>query len=316
MFSDVITWYRDVLFLSIFDAYGAFSAAVGPVWYGLLTITVLIVYLLAFISKWRLPLRELLFYALRIVFATLLLFSWPVYADFFLLLYIDVPNAITSDMVVHLSGGASGDVHAQLDLIWDKGMSSTSRVLNIAGVTNPASYLIAGIIFLSTVVFIVLGGGLLLVAMGAVFFLLIVGPLFVALWVFGWTSRTFQLWNAQMFNYALLGIFVLLLLAATGVLVEKAVLQTDLALTRDKLTFYEAGLLLIAVLFFGVLLRQVPKMTTGVASGLALDAGHFAAWGWQKGKQVGGKWLSGIAHTRRAARLERQRVRIWKEART
>lgn len=100
--------------------------------------------------------------------------------------------------------------------------------------------------------------------------LLALGPLFIALMFFDTTRRFVETWIAQMANYAFIAILIVLvaalMLAVVGSATQAATaLGGDIQIADAVRVCLAAGLTLLVM-------RQVPSMAAGLASGIALSS--------------------------------------------
>lgn len=100
--------------------------------------------------------------------------------------------------------------------------------------------------------------------------LLALGPLFIALMFFNTTRRFVEAWIAQLANYAFIAILVVLVAALMLVVVGTA---TSAATARGGLIeIVDAVRVCLAAGLTLLVMRQVPPMAAGLASGIALSS--------------------------------------------
>ena len=99
---------------------------------------------------------------------------------------------------------------------------------------------------------------------------LALGPIFIALLLFDATKRFFESWIAQLANYALIMILVALVSALFLSLIQAKAAQ--MAALGSSVTFFATLEMLLAVGLVLLVLRQVPSVAAGLASGIALSS--------------------------------------------
>jgi type IV secretion system protein VirB6 len=178
-----------------------------------------------------------------------------------------------------------------LDVIWSRGGAVAGYLWNNGGVfSGDFGYYVAG-----AVVWVLIGllcvYTMFLVALSSVALavLLALGPLFIALLLFDATRRFFEVWVAQLANYALITILTVLVAALLLQVVESYAQQTA-ARGAAIVTVDALDMVLVAVLVF-LLLRQVMPIASALAGGVALStfgiASRFVHWGMRQGAGAG-----------------------------
>lgn len=100
--------------------------------------------------------------------------------------------------------------------------------------------------------------------------LLALGPLFVALFLFESTRRFVESWLAQLANYAFIAILTVLVAALMLTLLSTAAQQA--ASAAGNISFALAVRVCMAAGLTFLMMRQVPPMAAGLASGIALSS--------------------------------------------
>jgi type IV secretion system protein VirB6 len=188
-----------------------------------------------------------------------------------------------------LAGAIVGaqDPVATIDTIWDRGGAVAGYLWNNGGVfSGDFGYYVAGAVVWTLMGLLCVYTMFLIALSGiALAVLLALGPLFITLLLFDATRRFFEVWLAQLANYALITILTVLVAALLLQVVQSYAVQTAergaAIATVDAL-----NMVLIAVLVF-LLLRQVMPIASGLAGGIALNSfgtvSRFVSWGMRRG---------------------------------
>ncbi len=118
--------------------------------------------------------------------------------------------------------------------------------------------------------------------------LIAMGPVFLALLLFESTKKFFESWIAQLSNYAFLTILTVLVAALMLQVISEA--AEAAAATGGDIEITNALKVCVAAVLTFLIMRQVPAMSQGLASGIALSG--FGA--------VGNLVRAGVGLTRRA----------------
>ena len=113
--------------------------------------------------------------------------------------------------------------------------------------------------------------------------LIAMGPIFIALLFFESTKKFFEAWIAQLSNYAFLTILTVLV-AALMLQVVTVAAQAAAAKGGD-ITFADALKVCVAAALTFLIMKQVPSMAQGLASGVALSG--FGASRQRPARRVG-----------------------------
>lgn len=159
-----------------------------------------------------------------------------------------------------------------LDIIWERGGSVASELWNKGGVFNGdfGFYLAGGVVYAVMAGVTVYTLYLLALALIASSVILVMGPLFILLLLFDTTKRFFEAWIAMLSNYLLVGVIAGLLAALLLQIVQSFAEQTA-ALGSGVTTVDALNMLLVSFLAL-LILRQVPSIASGLASGIALGS--------------------------------------------
>jgi type IV secretion system protein VirB6 len=153
----------------------------------------------------------------------------------------------------------SGDDAATL-LLQKGGLLNGNFSYYIAGL---AVYLVVGLTAIYTIF-------LLALSRIALSVLLALGPLFIGLLFFETTKRFFETWIAQLANYAFITILTVLVAALMMTLISTAASQA--ASAGGGIQIAQAVRLCMAAGLTFLIMRQVPSIASGLASGMALSS--------------------------------------------
>lgn len=159
-----------------------------------------------------------------------------------------------------------------VDTIMSQGAAAAQLLLEKGGVLDGnltyylagfAVYLIVGLTAIYTMF-------LLALSRIALSVLLALGPLFIALMFFSTTRRFVEAWIAQLANYA----FIAILIVMVAALMLSVVTDTARAATAQggAITIADAARVCLAAGLTLLIMRQVPPMAAGLASGIALSS--------------------------------------------
>ena len=136
--------------------------------------------------------------------------------------------------------------------------------------------------------------------------LLAMGPLFLALALFGTTRRFLEAWLAQLANYALIAILTVMLAALMLTLLTSA--TREAASAGSGIQIAHAVRVGLAAGLTALVMRQVMPMAAGLASGIALNTfglmSAAIAWGLGKGAGALGQFSRGAAMDRETTRWD------------
>lgn len=124
---------------------------------------------------------------------------------------------------------------------------------------------------------------------------LVLGPIFIVLLLFESTKRFFEAWVAMLANYALITVLAVLVSALLLGFVESFAIRTSQV--GNELGTPDALYLILASVIACLVMRQVPSIASGLASGIALSTfGAFGAtlnWGLGTSKRTAYEVLRG-----------------------
>ena len=185
-----------------------------------------------------------------------------VFIDFF----VTTPNALSGAI---LNGN---NAIAIIDGVWLKGATVAGSLINQGGFfNNNFGFYLAGFAVYLFVGFICIWMAYLFcLSIVAVGILLALGPLFILGLMFEATKRFFEAWVAQLSNYAL--IIVIAAVAAKLLLNMLDSYATQALAKGAGITIAESIQLCLACAFVLLIMKQVPSLAAGLASGVALSS--------------------------------------------
>lgn len=199
---------------------------------------------------------------------------------------------LPQEVIGALVGEPSGTTAGSLDAFINWGYLTAERIIKESGWIAVGSYLLAGIIFVGTVIagcaaFLI--AAMALIVLGT---LLVVGPIFVSFVLFEATNRWFWAWVSNLFSFALMQILLIALLTISGGVIEQLyeamIAKPDPALfTKAEKAFYEYfkyikvsnaaafGILIVYVITI-FLFKKIPELTSNISGGVSVGLGGFA----------------------------------------
>jgi type IV secretion system protein VirB6 len=166
----------------------------------------------------------------------------------------------------------AGDTVTIIDEILFDGDDAASLLLTKGEVfgENIVYYFAAAAVYLAVGLTAVYTMFLLALSKIALSVLIAMGPIFVALLFFDTTKRYFESWIAQLSNYAFLTILAVLTAALMLQIISTA--AEDAVAAGDGIEIAHALKVCIAAVLTFLIMRQVPAMAQGLASGVALSS--------------------------------------------
>lgn len=194
-----------------------------------------------------------------------------------------------------LAGAVVGaaDPISIVDAIWDRGGTVAGLLWANGGVLGSdfGFYIAGAIVWFLVGLLCVYTMFLLALAKIALAVLLALGPLFIALMLFGSAGRIVVAWLAQLVNYALVTVLTVLVAALLLRIVQSYATQTA-ALGSAIVTVDALNMVLAAALVF-LLMRQVMPIAAGIAGGVALTTFGVVSRAVALGLGVSSRRLSG-----------------------
>jgi type IV secretion system protein VirB6 len=199
-----------------------------------------------------------------------------VFVDFF----INTPQTLSGAI---LSGDQAVTI---IDKVWLAGSDVADSLVEQGGIFGNSSigFYIAGfLVYIFTGLVTVWMAFLFSLSLIGVGILLAVGPLFILGLLFDTTKRFFEAWVAQLSNYAL--IIILASIASKLLLNFLDAYATQAQQLGAAVTTAQAMQFCLACGFIFLIMKQVPSIAAGLASGIALSTFNTMsrAMNWSKG---------------------------------
>ena len=158
-----------------------------------------------------------------------------------------------------------------IDRIWIKGGDIASFLIDEGGLIdgNFGFYLAGFFVYVVVGLVTIWTAYLFCLSIVAVGVLLAIGPIFVLGLMFDTTKRFFEAWIAQLANYALI---VIIAAICSKILLLALEQYVDSAISKGAgIKIAEGMQLCVACVFILLIMRQVPVIAAGLASGIALS---------------------------------------------
>lgn len=184
-----------------------------------------------------------------------------------------------------------------IDQVWLDGNLVAEELLRKGSVLSGdfAYYLAGFVVYLLVGLAVVYAAFLLALSKVGVALVLVLGPVFIVMLLFDATKRFFESWLAQLANYGL--ITVLSLMASALLLsIVKAYAASAVA-TGGAVTIAESVRLCVSAVLVFLVMRQVPSIAAGLASGIALSSfgavSNLLDWGLGRARRTGYEVMRG-----------------------
>jgi type IV secretion system protein VirB6 len=219
--------------------------------------------------------------------------------------FFNAPNTLAAGVIGAYNGGAI------VDQVFFDGSDAASLLLQKGGILNgDFSYYLAGfVVYLIVGLTAIYTMFLLALSKIALSILIALGPLFIGLLLFESTKRFMGAWIAQLANYAFVSILTVLAAALMMQVVTAA--ATQAAATGGSITISNAAQVCIAAGLTFLIMKQVPAIAAGLASGVALSSfgavSSAVAWGVGRARSTGrslGQFGRGLAMDRETTRWD------------
>lgn len=219
------------------------------------------------------PVMDFLGRSIKIAIITSVALAGGLYQSHIAEVIVKTPDALASALI---SGGTQGEGAAFLiDQSAEKGLNVVADACEKAGFfsENGIIYAVfAAIILLATGVLVAIGGAFILISKIALALLAGLGPIFIVALLFQSTQRFFDMWAAQIFNYALL---IVIFSAVFGFMMNIfASYMGDVALDGVANVSYTLGGAVIISIIMMIVLLQLPSIATGLAGGISTGFLH------------------------------------------
>lgn len=179
------------------------------------------------------------------------------------------------DQLASVVAGASPGL-AGIDAVLEKGLNEGFDIWNEGGILNGnvGLYFVAIAVWMGTVGLTAYCAFLLLISKAALTVLLALGPIFIVLLLFEATKRFFEMWFAQIANFA-----IMVILATSLIKIMLGIFEDlmDVAVADPSVALVPALYIVAASIIAILVLRQVPMIATALGGGLALSTQGFVS---------------------------------------
>ncbi len=260
----------------VFDAWNAFNAVANDWITAMMILFVTVMGYLILIGRLNLALSDLFPRVFKLGFIYVLITNVGLLITLVFRLFTDVPESVATALLV-TAGGDSDGINASVGLIYDRGLQSAALLWNNGGLTNVGPILLAGVVWLVTLLTVGYVTFLLMLAKLAVAVLLALAPFFIVLYLFDATRPIFEGWVRQTLSFALIPVFTysMLLLIISILDTASAPLINAATAGTASLTQIAPFALVMAAAF--LLSQQIMGWAAGVAGGFSLSS--FSAYG-------------------------------------
>lgn len=244
-------------------------AAITPVVTVGLTLSFITFALLIIRGAVDMPVMEFLSRSVRIAIITSVALAGGLYQTQIAGAIQSSPDDLAQALITSPSSGATAA--SLIDSAADQGFLRAQEAFEKAGIfgDNGIAYAVYGaIIMLATAILVAVGGAFVLLAKIALALLAGLGPLFILALLWQPTQRFFEMWVAQVLNYALLivlfaSVFGFMMSIFTGYMGD---IKFDGAM---NLGYAVGGSVILAVAML-IILLQLPTIASGLAGGVGL----------------------------------------------
>ena len=215
---------------------------------------------------------------LKIGFIVALLGAWPTFQRLVVDVAFGAPMGIAAEMLALLDDRADtpASILAAVDAFYDRMSDAASNLIKRASITELRYYVAAGFVWLVTIIAMLFAFGFLLISKLATALILGVGPIFIALFLFGGTRGLFEGWLRALVGFALVPLFLLTSLAMLLAMIDGTVATVRAEAAIGEMTWDNLVLLLVITAGFALLFIQIPNVTAAIAGGISI-AGAAAA---------------------------------------
>ncbi|TVT73193.1 MAG: type IV secretion system protein, partial [Denitromonas halophila] len=265
-FANFWTWLQGLLSTYIGATAGTVANAIEPAVVTLATIYVMLWGYASLTGKIQEPVLE---FAKRILIIVVI-FGVGINLWHFNTVIVNTFMTAPGQLVSSIIGAASPI--AVVDQIWVDGATVGDELWNQGGLfSGDVGFYVAGAI-VYTVIGLLSVYAIFLMALASIALSIILGlgPIFICLLLFDATKRFFESWIAQLANYALISILVGLVasLLLNMVRMQAAAVKA----IGGGVAFNETLELLLGAVLVFLVLKQVPAIAAGLASGIALSS--------------------------------------------
>lgn len=297
----------------IFKAFSAITEGATPLLTTLLTLYMAIMGYAIWRGKLEINISEFMGRSVRLLIALLLFRSWPLFNEYIVYFFTEVPDA----WVGKISGNGQMKASDAVDTLFEAGMISAGAIWKSSGIVTPL--LLSGITIIITAIQCSIALFLLVLSKIGIAILLGMAPLFLILAIYPATQKMFVSYVQQLINF----LFTFMLtIAMMTLIVDFSLMLLSSVTTDNDVGLNIVGSILLSGLVTTMLLKQIPSIASALAGGIGIQEGgalsgaynSFARTvngGGQRAKQAGIKTGRGAKHAYNAYR-NRSRNKIEK----
>jgi type IV secretion system protein VirB6 len=284
-FAEFNTWLTGILSRYIADNTSAIAQVLQPVIVTLGVFTVVVWGYLQLVGKIEEPFMEGVKRLLTLALILGVSLHLWLYNEVIVDTFFDAPTSLAAGIIAARNPGTTFDPIGVVDTIFFDGADAASLLMQKGEIfgrdiifyfAGLAVYLVVGLTSVYTMF-------LLALSKIALSVLIAMGPIFLALLFFESTKKFFEAWIAQLCNYAFLTILAVLVAA---LMLHVVTVATQAAVAKGgDITIADALKVCVAAALTFLIMKQVPSMAQGLASGIALSG--FGAVGNTLGAGLG-----------------------------
>lgn len=197
-----------------------------------------------------------------------------VYTEYIVDFVMNTPAALTSLLTSESPGAANGysSTAEVLDKLLGKGFLVGKEAWDSASVWKNGwgMYLVSTVFYAATVLLVTVAAILLLISQFALTILLILGPIFILLLLFGSTKNLFTQWITSLMNYMMTYVITVLIVSLIFDILGSAFDHIDVAKGPAA-----AAQILIMSIIGAVILLQASNLGSSLAGGIGLNTAGF-----------------------------------------
>jgi len=296
-------------------SFGSLTGSIQTLW-RLMFVLFIAVYGYKILISGRFHAGDLLVHIVKIIIILIVATQWGAFSFLVYDITTDLPSDIAGQIMLGTSNvftdPAATDVvsaNSALTNFYDRAMEVSEKVLEGAKWNSFGLYFYAFAIWAGAIAFAGYAAMLIILAKLSVAILLAVGPLFILLLIFANTKSLFEGWLRTLLNYAIIPIFVYLLLALLLTLAEAplVLMENNSGSNGDFITSIGAFFFICFVSL--LLLAQIMNMAGSITGGLTLSTMGVATFGFR----VAGR-AAGHASAPAAQAVGRAGIKVTKSA--
>ena len=233
--------------------------------------------------------------------------SWSDFQAFAYSFFNDTPSAIGNAMLGAVANANNtglgvnltsvNAVQTALTNVWSTTLNLASAFTQNAGYLSAGPYIFAGIMVVAVALLIAYAVFVITLAKLFLWLLLALGPIFILLLLFGFTSAFFSGWIRTLVLYFVVQVLIYAFLAFFLALSQQYFDAAAGVAANQTATFGNVGPIIVVALIGFFLLMQIPTVAANIVGGFALGVPSVAR-GWRNASATIGR----IAGSARASR--------------